>query len=68
MAVVLRHSFVFDCLAVLPGEPESGGHVTITHQILASIVRVFWVINLPQSDKRWWEIFDKVFLACYHIS
>ena len=35
-----------------PGEPKSGGHVTIIHQVLASIIQVFWVIVLPRSDKK----------------
>ena len=33
-------------LLYLPGEPKRGGHVTITHQILASITRVFCVFCL----------------------
>ena len=33
------------------GELNSSGHVTITHHILASAIRVFCVIILPRSDK-----------------
>ena len=35
-----------------PCEPKRGGHVIITHQMLASVIRVFHVIILPRSDKR----------------
>ena len=37
----------------LPGEPKTAGHVTITHQMLASIAWVFWDLILHQFDKRW---------------
>ena len=47
---------------------KSGGHATITHQMLPSIIQVYCVIILPRSDKRWWEFKDKMFLAYHHIS
>ena len=34
-----------------PGEPKHGGHMTIFHQILASIIQEFYVIILPESAK-----------------
>ena len=34
-----------------PSEPKSGGHMTITHQMLASIFQVFCVTILPRSYK-----------------
>ena len=57
-----------DDLPYLPCEYSSGGHVTIAHQMLALIIRVFRVIIVPWSDKSWWEILGKTFLAYYHIS
>ena len=38
--------------ANLPGKTRGGSHVTITHQILGSIIPVICVINLSESDKR----------------
>ena len=35
----------------IPGEPKSGGHLTITHQMLASTFRAFRVRSLLRSDK-----------------
>ena len=40
---------------LLPGEPNSSGHVTITHQMLSSTFRVFRAVSLPQPDKKRWE-------------
>ena len=34
-----------------PGEPTSDGHVTVTHQMLASIFRAFRTRSLLQSEK-----------------
>ena len=34
--------------AYIPSEPKSGGHVTITHQLLVSVIQIFWVIILLQ--------------------
>ena len=36
-----------------PSEPKSGSQVTITRELLASIIRIFCAIILPQFDKRW---------------
>ena len=47
------------------GEPKSGRHVTITHQILASVDRVLCIKILPRSDEKWWETLRKIFLAYY---
>ena len=47
----------------IPGEPKSGGHVTITHQMLASTFWVFSGISLSQSDKKCGENLCKTFLA-----
>ena len=35
----------------LPGEPNSPGHLTITHQMLASIFQVSCIIFLPNLNK-----------------
>ena len=37
---------------LLPGKPMSGGHVTSTHQMLASIFRAFRTRSLLRSDKK----------------
>ena len=59
---------LFTILTVSPGEAKSGGHVTITHRMLVSIILVFFFIILPRSDKRWLETLGKIFLAYYRIS
>ena len=44
---------VVDFLVVtsLPGEAKSVGHLTISHQVLASIIRVFCVIIRHSKNK-----------------
>ena len=34
-----------------PGEPKNGGHVTITHQMSASLFRAFRTRSLLRSEK-----------------
>ena len=36
-----------------PGEHRSGGHMVITHQMLASTLRIFCVVSLPRTDRKW---------------
>ena len=63
-----------DCtIATIPDEPKSGGHVTITHQMLASIFKVFCSLSPSSSDKKCWENFMQGFscsfpkLVVFHI-
>ena len=46
----------------LPGEPKSGGHVTITHQTLASTFPAFCSLSLSRSDKNAGKSFARLFL------
>ena len=64
-SVLTSKDDLYNCVL---GEPKSGGHLTITHQMLASIILVLYAIILPRSDKTWWEILGKMLLAYYHIS
>ena len=52
-------------IPLLSGEPKSGGHVTITHQMLASIIQVFCVIILFRTDKRWLETLGKRLITTF---
>ena len=51
----------------LPGEPKSGGHVTVTHYMLASTFRAFHTRRLHRSEKKRGNI-CKTFLTYFHVS
>ena len=50
-----------------PGEPTSGGQVTITHQMLASAFRAIHTTSLLRSAKILQENMCKTFLTYSHI-
>ena len=50
--VLVSNSYVHSEITFFPGEPKSGGQVTIIHQILASTFRVFCRLTLSRSDEK----------------
>ena len=50
--VDVRYQYRSIKIHIMPGELKGGGHVTITHWTLASIIRVFCIMILPRSDTR----------------